>query len=340
MFRRTAGAPLRVLLVGYGVRGRQWHDACRRRRGVEIVGAFDPEPEALAEARRRGLRTFESFAAAARHPGTEAAIVSSPPWAHREQAVACLEQGLAVLVEKPLALSVADAAAVASASDEAGRPVVVGQNFRFLERERAIRKVLEAGRIGLPISAVVVSARPPSAARPHLASVAYGPIWDICLHHVDALRLRFRGPPRAVRASVRQVPETSTQTFELSLAWPTGFSVVYRHSEGAPGFYHYEWIEGDRRAILVHDQKVSLFFPGHRPRRVAPPRGPVPEQAVLGDFLLSVRGRHVSALSAADNLATVATVEAAVSSIELARDVEISEIANFSEARHGPGARP
>ena len=45
----------RLLLVGYGQRGRQWHDACRRRRDVVVAGAIDPDPLAHDAAERSGL---------------------------------------------------------------------------------------------------------------------------------------------------------------------------------------------------------------------------------------------------------------------------------------------
>ena len=62
--------------------------------------------------------------------------------------------------------------------------------------------------------------------------------------------------------------------FELVLEWRDGPVVVYQHSEGAPGYYHSEWIEGEQRAILVNDQKVSVLFPSRRARAVRVPRRP------------------------------------------------------------------
>jgi predicted dehydrogenase len=319
------GDRLRTVLIGYGARGREWHRACGARRDLVLLGAVDPDDAARDAAERAGLRAWPTLEDAVGSGDADRVIVASPPAAHVEQALACLELGLPVLVEKPLALSTAEAARLAAASDRLGIPVLVGQNFRFLPRERAVRKALIA--IGPPFGASIVSARPASAAAPHLAGIEHGAVWDICLHHLDALRVRFGSAPRTVAMSVRHVgADAPRQRFRIELEWPGGVGVVYEHSEGAPGFFHEEWIEGATCAIVVRDQKASILFGSRRPRAVSVPRGPVPEQALL-DALLAASGGEAEALGAADNLATIAMVEAAVRSLELGQPVEPAAVA-------------
>ena len=319
------GDRLRIVLIGYGARGREWHQACRRRRDLVLVGAIDPDVSARAAAERAGLRAWPTLEGAIGSGGADRAIVASPPAGHVEQALDCLELGLPVLVEKPLALAIADAARLAAASDRLGLPVLVGQNFRFLPRERAVRKGLVA--LGPPLGASIVSARPASAAAPHLAGIEHGAVWDICLHHLDALRVRFGSTPQTVAMSVREVGGVEPrQRYRIELEWPGAVGVIYEHSEGAPGFFHAEWIEGARCAIVVRDQKASILFDGRRPRPVSVPRGPLPEQALL-DALLGATGAEASALGVADNLATIAMVEAAVRSVELGQPVEPTAVA-------------
>jgi myo-inositol 2-dehydrogenase/D-chiro-inositol 1-dehydrogenase len=235
---------------------------------------------------------------------------------------------MAVLVEKPFALSLESAADVVQESTRLGLPVAVAQNFRFLRRERAVRKALAAG-VGKPLSATIISARPPTVAMPHVAAIEHGALWDICIHHLDALRVRFGAAPEQVEMKVARLGASAADErllFRLLLEWPEGPAVAYQHSEGAPGFYHSEWIEGERRAILVNDQNVRVLFPRHRARPVIPPRAPQPEQAVLDDFLQALRSGIAPTLSAEDNLLTVATVEAAVRSETIGRPVTLAEI--------------
>ena len=257
-------------------------------------------------------------------------LVASPPHEHADQTIACLRSGVPVLVEKPLALSLEAAARVVRESAAASVPVTVGQNFRFLRREHAVRKALDLD-VGTPLGASIVSARSATVAMPHLASIPHGPLWDICVHHLDALRVRFAAAPAQVTMSVTPLSEESKARrlrFDLTLVWPDGPSVRYQHSEGAPGYYHWEWIECERRAIAVNDQDVSVLFGSRRSRAVRLPRRPAPEQMILDEFLDSLESGEAPHLGAEDNLLTVATLEAAVQSEGLGRPVTLSEVGN------------
>jgi predicted dehydrogenase len=291
-----------------------------------IVGVVDPDPAARDAAGRAGLQASPTIAAAAESCEADSAIVASPPGAHVEQGLSCLELGCAVMVEKPLALSLGEAAQLAAAAARSDLPVLVGQNFRFLARERAARKALLA--VGPPRSAAIVSARPASAAAPHLAAVEHGPVWDICLHHLDALRMRFGSIPETVAMSVREDTSVSSRRrYRIELEWPGGLGATYQHSEGAPGFFHEEWMECERHAIVVRDQAVEILFGGRRPKAVRVPRRPTPESALLDALLAASRDRKPSPLGIEDNLATVAVVEAAVRSAVLGEPVNPSAFA-------------
>jgi myo-inositol 2-dehydrogenase/D-chiro-inositol 1-dehydrogenase len=303
-----------------------------------VVGAVDPDPLAQEAARRSGLPACSTIEEGLQLGG-EAAIVASPPQEHPDQTIACLRIGMAVLVEKPLALSLEAAVRVAQESTRLGLQVAVAQNFRFLRRERAVRKALAAG-VGKPLSATIVSARPPTVAMPHVAAIEHGPLWDICIHHLDALRVRFGAAPETVEMIVKRLgtsPADGRLLFRILLEWQEGPAVVYQHSEGAPGFYHAEWIEGERRAIIVRDQNVSVLFPHHRARPVLAPRAPQPEQAILDDFLGALRSGGVPTLSAQDNLLTVATMEAAVRAEAVGRAVTLAEVGETAGVALGTG---
>ena len=322
------GKRQRILIIGYGARGRQWHEVCRRRSDLTVLGVVDPDPAARTVAERAGLSAWSTIGEA---KDAEVAIVASPPAEHVSHALICLEAGVPVLVEKPLALSIDDAARLASASARLGVPVVVGQNFRFLPRERAVRLAL--AEVGAPLSATIVSARPASVAAPHLQAIEHGAVWDICLHHLDALRVRHGTAPHTVAMTVRHHDVAGVglrQHYRIVLEWPGGLGVRYEHSEGAPGFFHEEWIEGAGRAIVVRDQEVSVLFDGRRPRRVSVPREPVPEHALLDELLAAAANGQVLELGVADNLATIATVVAAIRSVTLGEPVEPAGVAELA----------
>jgi predicted dehydrogenase len=89
---------------------------------------------------------------AARSSDVDAFYIATPPSAHREQAIACLSAGKAVLVEKPFAASYGDAEAMASAARSLGVFCMEGMWTRFLPLLQELRAKMRDGAIGSPRS--------------------------------------------------------------------------------------------------------------------------------------------------------------------------------------------
>jgi predicted dehydrogenase len=311
---------LPLLLVGYGVRGRQWDRAVRRNR-FPLAGVVDPDPRA-----REGVRgsSWPSLQEALSASGARAAIIASPSEHHADDAVACLEAGLAVMVEKPLALSAADARRVVQAAESAARPALVGQNFRYLPREVAVRRLLDRGAIGAPGAGTIVSAR----SLPGVAQRAGGVLYDFVLQHLDALRDRYGGTPATVAAEA----DGSGSEWLIRLAWAGGPRVVYHHREGGPGYHFHERVEGPDGAIVISDAHVRLLPRGRRARRVPVRTAPTPERAILEQLAAAEESGRTGPLGVEDNLATVDLVEAVARSAAEGRSVTL-ETSPPSEVR-------
>jgi predicted dehydrogenase len=146
--------PVRVGVWGAGAWGekhaRVYHDL----EEASFVGTLDHHPGRGAEvAARYGGRTFEDPQAFLRE--CEAVSVAVPTVAHREAAEQSLGAGCHVLVEKPMAPTVADALAMERAADRAGVQLQVGHVERFNPALLAARahvrspKFIEAHRLAL-----------------------------------------------------------------------------------------------------------------------------------------------------------------------------------------------
>lgn len=320
--RRSSG--FRVLLVGHGARGRQWADACRSA-GVTLAGVVDPDPSAAALAASAGRRTWPSLDLALAEVEADAALVASPPAFHAADTGTCLAHGLPVLLEKPATLGLREAQALDRDVRAAGRPVIVGQNFRFLPRERAVRAALADGSVGRIVRVSVLSARPATAAAPHLAAVQNGALWDLALHHLDALRGRF-GEPLSVDAAGSTLAPDARGELRLELEWEGGLRGSYLHVEGAPAYHHHEWVEGDRASLIVDGGRVFLARPGRRWSKLRPPNGAAPERALLDALAAAAAGGGDGGLGLSENLGTVALVEATDRSLRLGRPVTLAEV--------------
>ncbi len=262
--------PVGLLVVGYGRRGRQWHETCRGRTDVTVVGVVEPDPATREAAASGGLAVFDSPGEAA---GVSAAIVASPPESHPPAAVACLAAGLAVLVEKPLALSTAAATLIVDEASRRGRVTLVGQNFRYLRRERAVGRALADGLVGRPVSVDVESSR---------AVDCPDPLWDFAIHHLDVFCLRWGGP--------EVVSATPSAALDVVLTWADGLQVRYRHDDAAAGYVYRERLVGTDGTLTVDDQHVRLVRDGRRTRTVRGAGRVDPDGAVLDEFLRAIAG--------------------------------------------------
>lgn len=116
-----------------------------------MVAGADPDPAAAAAVAEAagGATAHGSHAGLLNDPRVGVVAVCTPPEHHREVAVAALETGRDVMVEKPLALSVAECDAILAAADRSGRTVAVGFNLRHSAVVAAAREAIIAGEIGV-----------------------------------------------------------------------------------------------------------------------------------------------------------------------------------------------
>lgn len=296
-----------TILVGYGLRGRVWAEFLQAHRGFELVGISDVSAAALPS----GVGPFSSTSLDEVISRTQprAALIVSSLDSHAPSAIGCLDAGIPVLIEKPLAASVAEGREIVAASRHAGVPAMVVQNFRFLPRERALRRVLadEGFRF-----AQVFSARSGGLQSPHLVAVPHSTLWDICLHHLDVFVDRVGDIPAAVRA---EFDPRHAQAYRVALDWDTGTSIRYEHREGTPGYHYSEYIERGREAIYLSDRQLRISGPSHRTRRRLVRERYEPEQAILDAFATAISSKRADVLSAESGLATLAVVEATLDSI-------------------------
>lgn len=164
----------RTVLVGIGGYGRVHlrHLLDFHRRGELVLAAVvvfppEPDPTVLAELRALGCEVLENFPAllaAVPRLRVELAVVPTPIHLHARMTVALVAAGVDVLVEKPLAATAADAAAIVGAARASGRLVAVGFQYLHAPEVQALRRRLQAGAIGSLRRLVVHAAWPRSHA--------------------------------------------------------------------------------------------------------------------------------------------------------------------------------
>lgn len=154
-------APIRTGIIGFGLAGRVFHApflATNPAFALTTIATSSPERSAEARAAHPAARivpTPDALLDAARAGELDLVILASPPHVHREQAIAALEAGAAVVIDKPFAPSVADAEAIIAAADAAATrrahpasPLTVFQNRRFDGDFLTVRRLVESGALG------------------------------------------------------------------------------------------------------------------------------------------------------------------------------------------------
>ncbi|AUC13282.1 dehydrogenase (plasmid) [Rhizobium sp. Y9] len=140
-----------VGLIGAGRIG-SFHgeSVARRLVDAELVAVADPAPGAAAKL-AEGLGTAASYTHVAEmlsHPGLDAVIIATPARFHTDILVQAAEAGKAIFCEKPMALTLEDAARGIAAAKAAGVPLQVGFNRRWDQAFFEGRAAIDAGKIG------------------------------------------------------------------------------------------------------------------------------------------------------------------------------------------------
>ena len=145
---------LRIALVGAGFMG-QFHAQVVAESDVAELSAVVDLNASIGKpvAERFGARYVATIEDALSQGVADAYIVALPDTLHQDVTVALLEAGLPVLVEKPMAHTLAAAKAMARAEKKGGGRLLVGHILRYDPRYAEAAASVKAGRIGEPIHA-------------------------------------------------------------------------------------------------------------------------------------------------------------------------------------------
>jgi predicted dehydrogenase len=249
--------PVRVGAVGCGRLSQTIHfPAIRSIPELSLVALCDIDPDRLsAAASRFGVAdTFADYEEMLDACHLDAVSIVGPPALHVLAVRACLRRGIPFMVEKPLALNVADAEMLADEADRHGNCGQVAFTSRFTPAQRLAWRIARSSEFG-PITYVATT---------HLTECTMSPCWDktdpvegfIHLHGVHAIDLWrfFGGDPTQVGASVTgQRPVGDGVSFYGSI-------LAYVRSENGPhGTIH-------MKAGASHSGDINSDVVGERSR--------------------------------------------------------------------------
>ena len=273
--------------IGFGVAGtgmiaRYHADAIAQTPGARLVAVCrsiaaggQTDAARMAEAAARfGVPCEPSYEALLTRKDVEVVCICTPSGLHARQAIAAADAGKHALVEKPMALSLADADATIAAFQVGDRRLGVALQRRTDPVFRAVRSAIEAGALGrLTLGAVSV---PYYRAQSYYESADWRGTWALDgggalmnqgIHLLDLL-LWYLGEVTEVRASMAtqahaiEVEDSVASTLRFASG---ALGSVVATTAAAPGFPHRVEVYGERGGVQLEGEGVARWETGTAP---------------------------------------------------------------------------
>ncbi len=209
-----------------------------------------------------GIRSSHDIGALAAAPDIDAVYIASPNALHRDHAALFLAAGKAVLVEKPLTTSVADARALEDAAAISGTFAMEALWTCFLPAIAEVRALLRAGRLGTirHVRAELAYEKPFDAnSRFFDPALGGGSLLDLGIYPI-ALCLNLFGQPKSIGGTWRSAPTGVDVSADARLAYD-GFDADLRCGFDRNGHNRFV-IDGDRGTLVIDAPflKASRLF--------------------------------------------------------------------------------
>jgi myo-inositol 2-dehydrogenase / D-chiro-inositol 1-dehydrogenase len=324
---------LRVALVGTGWIARDHLAALAEHEDTEVVAVCDVDEERAHSAAPSGATVYADWRELLDCEELDSLWICTPPLAHREPAVAALERGLPVYLEKPIARTVEDGATIVAAAEASEAPCAVGYQWHALELLDDLRTALDGQAVGLLAGKSIG----PTQSRPWFLDRAQGggQLLERASHHID-LQRAIAGDVERVQAASTSVELAERADGDVEPA----ISLILQFAGGGIGTIQVAWTKtGQVRIfgldVVAADSTFQLELdPTFRltgrtgERDVDADATTPPFQRSIGGFLEAVRARDRDAVfcTPRDALGTLAVATACEQALATGETVAVSEL--------------
>ena len=181
----------KVAVIGAGLIGLKHIEILLTLPDVSLIGVVDPAPAARDACAERNLQWFNDVTDLLDNARPDGAIIATPNVLHASIGMRCAENGVHILVEKPITNTVESANALTEACERAGVRLLVGHFRRYNPVLKEARKIVRDGMLGrlLTVRAACLLRKPDEYFKTHWrVNDGGGPILINLVHDIDALR--------------------------------------------------------------------------------------------------------------------------------------------------------
>ena len=343
----------RIGILGSGFIVNDCHLVAYRKAGFNPVAIASRTTQNAAKvAQRHGIgKVYPSYAALLDDPSIEVLDIAVPPNAQVPLIKEACARGTVkgILAQKPLGMNYAEAREAVEACERAGIVLAVNQNMRYDQSVRAAKTFLANGVIGEPVLATIDMRGIPHW-MPWQAEMGWVTLRIMSIHHLDTFRYWF-GDPEQIYCSIRPDPRTKFPHRDgicsYILEYPNGLRCIGIDDtwtgparEGCPADIYIRWrIEGLNGLAIgdigwCQNPYTTPSTLRYASKGDAEFRRPIWKESwfpdafigTMAQLLIALETNTEPAISARDNLKTMALVDAAYRSASEHRAVKLSEV--------------
>ncbi len=335
---------LKVLLAGLGVRGRYWAEVINRSERAETVAYVDPNQDMLDRAKHEfGDRpTFYDVKQALESlTKVDALVLANPPIGREHIVKLAVDRKIPMLIEKPLALDLDEAANLVHIAESADVSLMVGLNFRYLGVTIATMKLLSENTIGKPEFARFTYERWRDGHRPDLnkypLTMEHPMLWEQSIHHFDLMRYIYGQDPVSVQChtwnpswSMYDDDTNVSAIFQFDGGMTVNYQGTWQSNSAIPSF---EWRTDCTTGIITQrDQFGDLYYAQRDDNSLTPVNLPHHERwisettGLFNAFLEHVLDGETRQCSGRDHMMSLALLEACIQSSRHHSTVKILDV--------------
>jgi predicted dehydrogenase len=241
--------------------------AARQSASVELSAVVDPSPAARAHADAAGVPLYGSLAELFAKDRPDGIVLATPNALHVPQALECIAAGMPMLLEKPIAPTVADAEQLVHAADEAKAKILIGHHRAHSPIMATAKRVIDSGVLGrlVAVTGTAMFFKPDHyfEEAPWRREIGAGPILLNLIHEVHSLRM-LAGEIVAVQAFASHAVRgfAVEDTVAINLRFTGGALGTFLLSDTAASAKSWEQTSQENKTYPTYDDEDCYVIAG------------------------------------------------------------------------------